>query len=118
MHGRFCFRCIVAWAEDALSFVRDLDRAGFLASKLHQSAVIRCLEVMGEAAGRVSPVFREAHPGIPWRLMADMRNRLIHGYAAVDLDLVWDTVRNELPPLAATLRAIVPPEHPEGAEPA
>ena len=89
----------------------------FFASKLHHSAVIRCLEVMGEAAGLVSTAFRAGHAAFPWWLMADMRNRLIHGYAVVDLDLIWDTVQSELPPLVATLRVIVPPEVPTDLSP-
>lgn len=105
---------ILLAAEDALSFTSHLDRAAFAASRLHQAATIRCLEIMGEAANRTSPEFRAAHPAIPWRLMADMRNRLIHGYAEVDLDTVWDVVTNHLPQLIQTLRAIVPPDQPTG----
>ena len=101
---------ILLAAEDAIAFTSGLDRAAFQASRLHQHAVIRCLEIMGEAANRTSPEFRATHPDIPWRLMTDMRNRLIHGYAEVDLDTVWDVVCNHLPPLVTALRAIVPPE--------
>jgi uncharacterized protein with HEPN domain len=72
---------ILLAAEDARDFTASLDRDAFGASRLHQAAVIRCLEIMGEAAGRTSPHFRAAHPAIPWRLMSDLRNRLIHGYA-------------------------------------
>jgi uncharacterized protein with HEPN domain len=67
-------------AEDALSFVEDLDERAFLASDLHQSAVIRKLEIMGEAAGKVSKAFSDAHPEIPWKQMTGLRHRLIHGY--------------------------------------
>ena len=101
---------ILLACEDALSFTADLDRTGFAASKLHQAATIRCLEIMGEAASRTSLEFRTAHPDIPWRLMSDMRNRLIHGYAEVDLDTVWSVVTDHLPPLVTALRAIVPPD--------
>jgi uncharacterized protein with HEPN domain len=96
--------------------VRDLDRSAFFASKLHQNAVIRSLEIMGEAAGRVSPAYRTAHPDVPWRLMTDLRNRLIHGYAEVDLDVVWNVVDEHLPPLIEKLRAIVPPDRPDGTD--
>lgn len=101
---------ILLAAEDALSFTAGLDRSAFEASKLHQAATIRCLEIMGEAASRTSPEFRAAHPDIPWRLMTDMRNRLIHGYAEVDLDTVWSVVTDHLTPLVTALRAIVPPD--------
>ena len=58
-----------------------MDEASFLNSRLHQNAVIRSLEVIGEAAGKVSAGFRDAHPQIPWRETTSMRHRLIHGYA-------------------------------------
>lgn len=101
-------------AQDALDFTRELDWAAFHASKLRQSAVIRCIEVIGEASARVSPDFQSRHPEIPWRMMAGMRNRLIHGYAEVRIDLVWSVTREHLPALIETLRPIAPPEHPDG----
>jgi uncharacterized protein with HEPN domain len=110
---------ILLAAEDARRFVAGLDWPAFEASRLHQAAVIRCLEIIGEAASKVSPAFRDAHPGIPWRLMADMRNRLIHGYGDVRLDVVWDVVANHAPSLIAALRPLVPPEQEEtGSGPA
>ena len=77
-------------ARDADGFVEGLDESDFLASRLHQNAAIRSLEVLGEAAGKVSPAFRAAHSEIPWRDIAGMRHRLIHGYGEVRLDLVLD----------------------------
>ena len=75
-------------ARDAQSFVQGLDEAAFLASRLHQNAVIRSLDVLGEAAGKVSTAACSAHPDIPWREITGMRHRLIHGYGEVRLDLV------------------------------
>lgn len=95
-------------ARDALDFVRDLNAAAFEVSRLHQNAVIRSLEVIGEAAGQVSPDFRQAHPDLPWREMTGMRHRLIHGYAEVRLDVVWRAVQAELPSLIQRLEAILP----------
>jgi len=68
-------------ARDAVGFVAAMDETAFLASRLHQNAVIRALEVLGEAAGKVSAGFRAAHPEIPWHETTAMRHRLIHGYA-------------------------------------
>jgi uncharacterized protein with HEPN domain len=96
-------------AEDASSFVSDLDEATFLASKLHQSAVIRKLEVMGEAAGKVSKPFCAAHPEIPWSEMTGLRHRLIHGYDDVRLDIVWRVAKQVLPGLIDVLRPLIPP---------
>src|SRR3981081_3573235 len=67
-------------ARDAQTFVEGLDEAAFLASRLHQNAAIRSLEVLGEAAGRISAATRASHPEIPWREITGMRHRLIHGY--------------------------------------
>lgn len=97
-------------ANDASSFVADLSEERFLASRLHQNAVIRSLEVMGEAAGKVSPATRAAHPEIPWRDITAMRHRLIHGYGDVRLDLVWIVARDRLGPLIAALATLVPDE--------
>jgi|HubBroStandDraft_1064217.scaffolds.fasta_scaffold237061_2 uncharacterized protein with HEPN domain len=97
-------------AVQASTFVVDLDQSQFAASELHQNAVIRSLEVIGEAASRVSPSFRDAHPDIPWRDIIGMRNRLIHNYSNVSLDTVWDVVRFRLTTLVAALELLIPPD--------
>jgi len=96
-------------AEDAISFVTGMDEAAFLESRLHQNAVIRSLEIIGEAAGKVSAQTRSAHPDIPWRDITAMRNRLIHGYAGVRLDHVWFVLRHQLEPLIGALALLIPP---------
>ncbi len=73
-------------ASDARAFVGGLDEAAFRASRLHQTAVIRSLEIIGEAAGKVSPATQAARPEIPWRWITRIRHRLIHGYAESRLD--------------------------------
>ena len=95
-------------ARDARAFVEELDEAAFLASRLHQNAAIRSLEIIGEAAGKVSADAKTAHPEIPWREMTGMRHRLVHGYADVRLDIVWIVLRERLDPLIAALEPIVP----------
>jgi uncharacterized protein with HEPN domain len=95
-------------ARDAQSFVDGLDEATFLASRLHQNAVIRSLEVIGEAAGKLSADTHAAHPQIPWRDITGMRHRLIHGYGEVRLDIVWTVVREHLGPLIAELTRLIP----------
>jgi uncharacterized protein with HEPN domain len=95
-------------AQDAQGFVAGLGKDAFLESRLHQSAVIRSLEIIGEAANNVSPATQAAHSEIPWREITRMRHRLIHGYADVDLDRVWDTVQSHLSPLIALLQRTVP----------
>ncbi len=101
---------ILSAANDALAFLEGLDESFFVASRLHQNAVIRSLEIVGEAAGKISAETRAAHPEIGWREITGMRHRLIHGYAEVRLDLVWDVAHNRLPSLIAALRPLIPAE--------
>jgi uncharacterized protein with HEPN domain len=83
-------------------------REVFLADPMVQDAVIRNLEVMGEAARKVSADTRSAHPEVPWRKIAGTRDRVIHGYFTVDLEIVWEIVETELPPLRERLAALAP----------
>ena len=70
-------------------------------------ALVRLLEVLGEAATQVSESTRKRHPQIPWATITATRNRLIHGYFDVDLDIVWEIVSADLPALAKTLQDIL-----------
>ena len=101
---------ILLAARDAISYVEGLDREGFMESKLHQDAVVRALEVVGEAAQKVSDQGKKAAPDIPWRQITGMRNRLIHEYFRVDLEEVWDTVQTSIPELITKIEPLVPPE--------
>ncbi len=97
-------------ARDAQEFARGLTREQLETSRLHQLAVLKALETIGEAAAKVSESFRAAHPEVPWREIVGMRHRLVHGYFEVDLDEVWSTVQNDLSPLITALEHLVPPE--------
>ena len=101
---------IMLAAKDALTFVSGLDERAFLASDLHQSAIIRKLAVMGEASGKVSKEFCAAHPEIPWKQMTGLRHRLVHDYGDVRLDIVWRVIKETLPSLIATLQPLIPPK--------
>lgn len=72
-----------------------------------RDAVVRQLEILGEAACHVSAATREATPGVPWRGLTGMRNVLIHAYHRVDLDQVWQTVTVDLPPLLVAVEGFV-----------
>lgn len=97
-------------ARRAFEFVADIDVQTFAASELHQSAVIRQLEVIGEAARAISDETKATNTAIPWSTIGGMRNILLHEYFRVDVTRVWETVRDDIPPLIAALEAIVPPD--------
>ena len=79
-------------------------------NELLHNATVRMLEVIGEAAGKISDELKAAHPEIPWHEMVGMRNRLIHEYFRVSLQTVWDTVQKDLPELIDRLEALLPGE--------
>ncbi|RJR14748.1 MAG: DUF86 domain-containing protein [Nitrospiraceae bacterium] len=101
---------ILLSAKDARQFTEGMDYEAFLNDRKCQLAVVRCLEVIGEATKRLSETFRENHPLIHWSEMAGMRDVLIHAYDRVDLERVWTTLRDDLPTLIENLEGIVPPE--------
>ena len=74
-----------------------------------QSAVERQLEILGEAGGRISEEFRQAHPAIDWRTIVGLRNILIHRYDQIQQDILWNIVATELVNLLAQLEPLLPP---------
>jgi uncharacterized protein with HEPN domain len=92
-------RDLIAAAGRALSYVEGMTNEQFAENDLVQDAVIRCLEIVGEAAGRLSERTRGRAADVPWSEVRGMRNRLIHGYDTVEVEVVWSTVRADLPRL-------------------
>jgi len=103
---------ILEAARLALGYVQGVSREAFLRDIQLQDSVIRRIEIIGEAARRISDTTRETFPGIPWTEMIGMRNLTIHHYDNVDLEIVWDTVQHSLPELIAQIQPLVPPEEP------
>jgi uncharacterized protein with HEPN domain len=94
---------VVVFARRALGYVEGVERERFLAEIGVQDQVIRCLEVVGEAARRTPEETRAMHPAVPWAQMAGLRNRLAHEYDAVDMESVWLTVTRDLPRILKAL---------------
>ena len=94
-------------ARLALAYVEGKSREDLASEPQLQDAVIRRLEVVGEAASRVSESVRLEMADVPWQEMVGMRNFLIHGYGDIDLTVVWDTLQSDLPPLVTMLDAIL-----------
>jgi uncharacterized protein with HEPN domain len=101
-------------ARAALSFTSDRTRDDLSEDLMLQFALVRALEIIGEAAARISEPTRTGHPEIPWTAIVGMRNRLVHGYFDVDLEIVWRTATESLPPLILTLESLLcpPPAEP------
>ncbi len=96
-------------AMDACGFAEGLSKDDFLTDKRTQQAVVMSLVIVGEAATQVMdrhPEFIQAHSQVPWRSMRGMRNRIAHGYFAINLDVVWDTVQTALPELLKALPSV------------
>lgn len=96
-------------AREAVAFSHGRSREALSADRMLNLSLVRLLEIIGEAARGISPTFRAAHPEIPWQKMAAMRDRLVHGYFDIDLDVVWETVTEDLPPLIEQLDEIISP---------
>lgn len=98
---------ILEAAGKAERYLHGFDPEGFRNDTLVQDGVIRQIEIIGEAAKRVSPAHRTAHPEIPWQDMAGMRDKLIHDYFGVDIMQVWLTATEDLPPLVRRIEAML-----------
>ena len=101
---------MLAPTHKALRFADGMTYAQFEQSDLHQNAIFKTLEIIGEAASRVSEATREAHAGIPWREIVGLRNRIVHAYFEIDVEVVWKIVQDDLPALIAQLESLVPRE--------
>jgi len=91
-------------AREAVEMTRGRQRDDLKRDRMLQLALVRLVEIVGEAAARVSQQGQERYPSIPWQQARGMRNRLIQGYDKVDLDVLWDTIQDDLPALVVQLR--------------
>lgn len=98
---------IFSAARKALDFVQGMAYEDFLRDDKTVYAVVRALEIVGEATKKIPPEVRDLHPEVPWRSMAGVRDKLIHDYVSVDLEVVWRTVAEDLPPLLPMIHRVL-----------
>ena len=104
---RLYLRDILAAMVAVQAFVEKMDFETFVVDDKTTSAVVRKLEIIGEATKNVPRKIRQQYPQIPWRQMAGMRDKLIHAYFGVDYSLVWETVKDVIPPLLPIIEQIL-----------
>ena len=100
-------RHILDASREAVSFAEGRCRADLDSDRKLNLSLVRLLEIIGGAARSVPPEFRDAHPELPWKKMVGMRDRLIHGYYDVNLDVVWETVTEDLRALIGQLEIVL-----------
>lgn len=94
-------------AREAVEMVKGKTRADLDADRQLNLALVRLVEVIGEAAARIPDDFRARYPQVPWRQIVGMRHRMIHDYDVIDFDILWAVLRQDLPPLIEQLEGIV-----------
>lgn len=90
-----------------LTYVQGISFDAFLQDRLRYSAVIREFEIISEAVGKLSLALKEGYPDVPWQDIKDFRNLLTHEYFGIDLEIVWNTIHNDLPKLIDAVQKIV-----------
>ncbi len=93
--------------KDINIFIEGIDYEDLKSDKKTQYAVIRCLEVIGEAAKKIPDKSRTKYPAIPWPEISGMRDKLIHDYFGIDLETVWDTIQEDLLPLKKAVESLL-----------
>ena len=100
---------IIQAGEEIAQFISGKRPSDFESDRMLRLAVERDLEIIGEAARRLSPTFREAHPDVPWSSVISLRNVLAHDYGEVKLERIWIIVKERVPELIAELKSELPP---------
>ena len=106
-NDRVTLRQMLDYVEETINLANRRTRADIEADRVVFLALLKLVEMVGEAATRVAEPVQQAHPEVPWREIIGTRNRLLHGYDAVDHNILWDIVTADFPPLAEQLKAIL-----------
>jgi len=93
--------------NDIDNFISGMGQDAFLSDRKTINAVVRSLEIMGEATKKIPESMKKAQPDVPWKRMAGMRDKLIHEYSGVDLEVLWKTVTEDLPPLRSSIQKLI-----------
>lgn len=107
---RVRLRHMIEAAESALQFAAGRQRSELDSNRMLLFALVRAIEIVGEAASRMSDETRAAETAIPWKSIVGMRNRLVHAYFEIDADLVWVAVTVEIPALLSLLQPLAEKE--------
>jgi uncharacterized protein with HEPN domain len=99
-------------ARKVMKYVQGVDFERFDQDEVVQDAVMRRIQIIGKAARKISPEFKEAHPEISWSEIIGMRHKLIHEYFRIIAEKVWKTVSHDIPTLMALIEPLVPPDRP------
>jgi len=93
--------------DEAVALARNRTRKDLESDRILFLALLKLVEIVGEAASRISSPMQAAHPDIPWREIIGTRNRLVHGYDAVDSDILWNIVSADFPPLSRQIKMLL-----------
>jgi uncharacterized protein with HEPN domain len=99
-------RHMVEAADEAISFVQGLELADLYTDRKLALALVKCLEIVGEAAYKISRDYKDTHPEIEWRALVELRNHLIHEYHSIDNERIWDALREDIPGTLPALRQL------------
>jgi uncharacterized protein with HEPN domain len=105
--ARVCLQQMLDHAQEALDLLSGKHKNDLGSDRVLELALVRLVEIIGEAASRLAPQQQAQYPSVPWREIIGMRNRLAHGYDAIDLNVLWDTVRTDLPSLVDELKSLL-----------
>ena len=89
------------------TYTSGVEKTAFLNNNMMQDAVMRQIEIIGEASRHISDEYQEKHPELPWFQMRGIRNKIVHDYLEVNVDVIWDTVKNDLPALKAQVQKLL-----------